>query len=46
MLPEELRAKNRLEMNRQLHAKLAFQAKTMGISLNSYVTEQLRHVVP
>lgn len=30
----------------ELHAKLAFQAKTMGISLNSYVTQQLQHVVP
>ncbi|MEN9654640.1 MAG: hypothetical protein RL235_752 [Chlamydiota bacterium] len=29
----------------QLHAKLAFQAKNMGISLNSYVTEQLRQVI-
>ena len=26
----------------ELHAKLAFQAKNIGISLNSYVTEQLR----
>ncbi len=26
----------------ELHAKLAFQAKTMGMSLNTYVTEKLR----
>ena len=25
----------------EFHAKLAFQAKNMGVSLNSYVTEQL-----
>jgi predicted HicB family RNase H-like nuclease len=29
----------------ELHAKLAFQAKTMGISLNTYVTVQLRHAI-
>ena len=29
----------------ELHAKLAFQAKTMRISLNSYVSEKLRSVV-
>ena len=29
----------------ELHAKLAFQAKTMGISLNSYVTEKLRSAI-
>ncbi len=29
----------------ELHAKLAFQAKTMGISLNAYVTEKLRSAV-
>jgi len=28
-----------------LHAKLALQAKTMGISLNSYVAEKLRYAV-
>jgi predicted HicB family RNase H-like nuclease len=28
----------------ELHAKLAFQAKTMGMSLNTYVTEKLRFV--
>ena len=26
-----------------LHARLAFQAKTMGLSLNSYITDQLYH---
>jgi predicted HicB family RNase H-like nuclease len=26
----------------ELHAKIAFQAKTMGMSLNNYVTEKLR----
>lgn len=26
----------------ELHAKLAFQAKTIGASLNAYVTEKLR----
>lgn len=34
-----------LRLSPELHAKLAFQAKTMGISLNSYVIEQLRHAV-
>jgi predicted HicB family RNase H-like nuclease len=29
----------------ELHAKLAFQAKVMGISLNSYVTEKLRSIL-
>jgi predicted HicB family RNase H-like nuclease len=29
-----------------LHAKLAFQAKMMGLSLNSYVTEKLSFIVP
>jgi predicted HicB family RNase H-like nuclease len=29
----------------ELHAKLALDAKTIGISLNSYVTEKLRSVV-
>ena len=29
----------------ELHAKIAFQAKTMGISLNSYVADKLRLVV-
>lgn len=29
----------------ELHAKIAFQAKTMGISLNSYVVDRLRLVV-
>ena len=29
----------------ELHAKIAFQAKTMGISLNSYVADRLRLVV-
>jgi len=29
----------------ELHAKLAYQAKNMGISLNTFVTEQLRHAV-
>ena len=29
----------------ELHAKLALHAKTIGISLNSYVTEKLRSVV-
>lgn len=29
----------------ELHAKLAFQAKSMGISLNSYVTEKLRSAI-
>jgi predicted HicB family RNase H-like nuclease len=28
----------------ELHAKLAFQAKTMGLSLNAYVTERLRSI--
>ena len=28
----------------ELHAKLAIQAQTIGLSLNSYVTEKLRHV--
>jgi predicted HicB family RNase H-like nuclease len=28
----------------ELHAKLAFQAKTFGMSLNTYVTEKLRFV--
>lgn len=28
----------------ELHAKLALQAKTIGISLNTYVTEKLRIV--
>jgi len=28
----------------ELHAKLALQAKTMGMSLNTYVTERLRFV--
>ena len=27
-----------------LHAKLAFQARTMGVSLNNYVTEKLRSI--
>lgn len=27
-----------------LHAKLALQAKTMGMSLNSYITDQLYHL--
>ena len=27
-----------------LHAKLALQAKTMGLSLNSFITDQLYHV--
>jgi predicted HicB family RNase H-like nuclease len=26
----------------ELHAKLVFQAKSIGLSLNSYVTEKLR----
>lgn len=34
-----------LRISPELHAKLAFQAKTMGISLNSYVTEKLRSAV-
>lgn len=29
----------------ELHAKLALHARTVGISLNSYVTEKLRSVV-
>jgi predicted HicB family RNase H-like nuclease len=29
----------------ELHAKLVLHAKTIGISLNSYVTEKLRSVV-
>lgn len=29
----------------ELHAKLALQAKTIGISLNSYVAEKLRFAV-
>lgn len=29
----------------ELHAKLAFQAKTVGISLNSYVTEKLANSI-
>lgn len=29
----------------ELHAKLAFHAKTVGISLNSYVTEKLQHSI-
>ncbi len=29
----------------ELHAKLAFQAKTIGMSLNSYITEKLRSSV-
>lgn len=29
----------------ELHAKIALQAKTMGLSLNSFVTEKLRHAV-
>ena len=29
----------------ELHAKLAVQAQTIGLSLNSYVTEKLRHGV-
>lgn len=29
----------------ELHAKIAFQAKTMGISLNTFVTEKLRVVI-
>jgi predicted HicB family RNase H-like nuclease len=28
----------------ELHAKLAFQAKTMGLSLNAYVAEKLRAI--
>lgn len=28
----------------ELHAKLAFQARTMGLSLNSYVTSKLREL--
>ncbi len=31
-----------LRIPAELHAKLVFHAKTMGISLNSYVTEKLR----
>ena len=29
----------------ELHAKLVFQAKTIGLSLNSYVTEKLSVIV-
>jgi predicted HicB family RNase H-like nuclease len=29
----------------ELHAKLAFQAKTMGLSLNSFITEKLYTVI-
>ncbi len=29
----------------ELHAKLAFHAKTIGVSLNSFVAEKLRHSV-
>lgn len=29
----------------ELHAKLAFQAKTIGMSLNAYITEKLRSSV-
>ena len=29
----------------ELHAKLALHAKTVGISLNSYVAEKLRHSI-
>ena len=29
----------------ELHAKLAFQAKAMGVSLNAYVAEQLFHAI-
>jgi predicted HicB family RNase H-like nuclease len=29
----------------ELHAKLAFQAKNMGMSLNTYVAEKLRGVI-
>ena len=29
----------------ELHAKLAFQAKTIGLSLNSYVTEKLNVII-
>ncbi len=34
-----------LRISPELHAKLAFQAKTIGMSLNSYVTEKLRFSV-
>lgn len=34
-----------LRISPELHAKLAFQAKSMGVSLNSYVTEKLRSLV-
>lgn len=34
-----------LRISPELHAKLAFQAQTMGVSLNSYVTEKLRSAV-
>lgn len=29
----------------ELHAKLALHAKTLGLSLNSYVTQTLSHVI-
>ena len=29
----------------ELHAKLAFHARTIGVSLNSYVTEKLTHAI-
>ena len=34
-----------LRISPELHAKLALQAQTMGISLNSFVSEKLRSVV-
>ncbi len=34
-----------LRISPELHAKLAFQAQTIGISLNTYVTEKLRFAV-
>ena len=33
-----------LRISPELHAKLAFQARTMGLSLNSYVTTKLREL--
>lgn len=33
-----------LRISPELHAKLAFQAKTMGLSLNSYVSTKLREL--
>jgi predicted HicB family RNase H-like nuclease len=34
-----------LRLPPELHAKLAFHAKTVGISLNSFVAEKLRHSI-